>query len=136
MTTIVRRKMPYYPLFRSFRTENDGDNRNNFAPLNIIENDNVYKVELNLAGWKKEDIEIKIEDETLIISGEMTAETNDENQYLLREFNNQKFFRSVILSDAIDQDNIEAELTDGMLRIELKKVPEDDMNLSKKIEIR
>ena len=136
MTTIIRRKMPYYPTFKSFRTENETDRRKDFAPLNIIENDSVYMVELNLAGWQKEDIEMKIEDDTLIISGERKTEIREDNQYHLKEFDNQRFYRSLILNDTIDQESIEAELKDGILKIELKKISEEELKGSKKIEIR
>lgn len=143
MTTIIKRSTPgmyrksYHPVFRSFHTRNENDHRKNFAPLNIIENDNVYSVELNLAGWKKDEIDIRIEDETLIISGEKTTSEEDaNNQYHLQEYSNEKFRRSVILTDEVDQEDIEAKLEDGILRIELKKIPEDELQLSKKIEIR
>ena len=141
MTTIIRRRTPekslrsFYPVFRSFHAADDVDHRKNFAPLNIIENGNVYKVELNVAGWQKEDIEVKIEDDTLIISGEKTTNSEEKIEYRLQEYNNQRFFRSVILSEEIDQENINAELKDGILTIELKKIPEDELLVSKKIEI-
>lgn len=136
MTTIIRRKMPYYPVFKSFHTERENDRRKDFAPLNIIENDNVYMIELNLAGWQKEDIDMKIEDDTLIISGERKAEATEGNQYHLQEFDNQRFYRSLILNDSIDQESIGAELKDGILKIELKKISEEELKGSKKIEIR
>lgn len=140
MTTIMRRnpgsfRNPYYPVFKSFYAKNDSVDQNNFAPLNIIKNDHVYKVELNVAGWKKEDIDIKVEDETLIISGERTTENEQEEQYHLKEFSSQRFYRSIILGEEIDQENIQAELKDGILRIELKKLPEEELEVSKKIEI-
>lgn len=140
MTTIIRRnpynaRKLYYPEFKSFNAENDSACRNNFAPLNIIQNDHVYRVELNVAGWQKEDIDIKIEDETLIISGERSTDKDDKDQYHLQEFSNQRFFRSVILGDTIDQENIQAELKDGILRIELNRISDEELNVSKKIEI-
>lgn len=138
MTTIIRsRKTPYYPFFRPFHIENAPAYRKNFAPLNIIENDNVYKIELNVAGWSKEDIEIKIEEGTLSISGEKkNTEVEENQQFHVKEFTNTRFFRSVILGDSVDLDGISAELNDGILRIELKKVAEDETDVSKKIEIK
>jgi len=137
MTTIIRRKTPYYPVFKSFRTEKGTDRRKDFAPLNIIENDNVYKVELNLAGWQKEDVEIKIEEDTLIISGERKTDTTEvKDQYHWQEFDNRRFYRSLILNDSIDQESISAELKDGILQIELKKISEEELKSGKKIEIR
>src|SRR5690606_33572386 len=120
MTTVIRkRKTPYYPVFRSFHMENRLDYRKNFTPLNIIENDHVYKIEMNVAGWSKDDIEIRIEEDTLSIRGEKEkSESEVADQYHVREFSNHKFYRSVILSDGVDQENIQAELKDGILRIE------------------
>lgn len=137
MTTIIRsRKMPYHPIFRPFHIENSNGYRKNFAPLNIIENDNVYKVELNVAGWDREDIEIKLEDGTLSISGEKKiTEVDKQEQFHVREFSTTRFYRSVILDDSVSQDEISAELKNGILRIELKKLKEDEVDLIKKIEI-
>lgn len=138
MTTIIKsRKTPYYPIFRPFHIENSTGYRKNFAPLNIIENDNVYKVEMNVAGWSKEDIEIRIEEDTLTIRGEkQNTEAEENEQFHVKEFTNSRFFRSVILSDSVDVEGISAELTDGILRIELKKLAEEETDVSKKIEIR
>lgn len=138
MTTIIRsRKLPYHPIFRPFHIENGNGYRKNFAPLNIIENDNVYKIELNVAGWAREDIEIKLEDGTLSISGEKKlTEVEEQEQIHLREFSNSRFYRSVILGDFVDQDEISAELKDGILHIELKKQKEDEVDMIKKIEIK
>lgn len=137
MTTVIRkRKTPYYPVFRSFHMENRPDYRKNFTPLNIIENDHVYKIELNVAGWSKEEIEIRIEEDTLIIRGEKEKTESEANdQYHVREFSNHKFYRSVILSDGVDQENIQAELKNGILLIELTKVKATEAELSRTIEI-
>ncbi len=125
----------YYPVFKSFNTRNGSVDRNTTAPINIIKNNHVYRVEVNLAGWQKEDVDIKVEDDTLIISGEKTTENEKEQEYHLREFSSEKFFRSIILSEEIDQEDIQAELKDGILTIELKKLSDEELNVSRKIEI-
>lgn len=137
MTTIIRSwKRPYHPIFRPFHIENRVAHRNNFAPLNIIENDNVYKIELSVPGWDKKDIEIKVEDDTLSIRGEKADSVTDENeQFHVREFAQSRFYRSVILSDAVDQNNISAELKNGILSIEVSKMENAEEEMVKKIEI-
>ena len=136
MTAVIRRRTPYYPAFKTFQMQNRRDHRKNYVPLNIIENDHVYKVELNVAGWAKEDIEIRIEDNTLSIRGKRErVETEEKRHFHVREFSGNRFFRSLILSDKIDQESIKAELNDGILRIELTKVESGEAELSRKIEI-
>lgn len=137
MTTIVKRKkMPYYPAFGSFRMSKESVNRNSFAPMNIIENNDVYIIELELAGWKKDDIELRLEKETLIISGEMDPTRSEDTKYHMQEFKNQRFFRSVILNEAIDKEAIDAKMKNGILTIELTKISDNELAGRKKIEIK
>ncbi|WP_236975452.1 Hsp20/alpha crystallin family protein [Membranihabitans maritimus] len=114
-------------------------NKNNRAPMNIIENNNVYTIELLIPGWKKSEISIEIEDDTLKISGEKSIskeETNETENFKLREFKTEKFYRSVILGDVVDRDSIEANLEDGVLNLVLPKVPEAQPEEPKKIAIK
>src|SRR5690625_7924802 len=78
--------------------------RNNFAPMNIMQNDNVYRIELALPGWSKEDIQIEVEDDTLKISGEKSKDEFEKDQTIHRqEFYTNRFFRSVILNESVNQ---------------------------------
>lgn len=80
-----------------------------------------YKLEAELPGFSKDDININIEDERMTISVERKSE-NEENKpnYLRRERFCGSYSRSFDLS-GIDADKITASYTDGILSLELPK---------------
>ena len=102
----------------------------NRPSVNIIEEDDAFQVQLAAPGLKKEDFNIKVDKDQLIVSvtpqKEETeeAETKDETNYRRREFNYQAFTRSFHLPETIDTDSIGATYIDGVLSIALNKKEE------------
>lgn len=91
----------------------------------IYEKDNTYFVELDLPGYKKEDIKIECNKGNLIISCEKQKEEKDETKkYIRRERSYGKYSRSIYLGD-IDQNNIDAEFNNGTLTITIPKIDEE-----------
>ncbi len=91
----------------------------------IYEDGNNYVTELDLPGYKKEDIKIECNKGNLIITAEKKKEVNDDNKkYIRRERSYGKYSRSIYLGD-IDQDNIKAEYNDGTLTITIPKIDEE-----------
>jgi len=97
----------------------------------IIENDNEYVVQFMLPGFKKENINIDVNDNTLIIEGERKIDENAKYNYKGSFYG--KFSRSFTLSDDIAQNKINASFEDGILTIEIPKEKENKSN--KKIKI-
>ncbi|EQB40577.1 hypothetical protein M947_01880 [Sulfurimonas hongkongensis] len=81
-----------------------------------------FHVEIDLPGVKKEDIEVKIDNNILTISGErrMRKEINREDYYHL-ESSFGRFERSFTLPKGIDQEKINAEYKNGRLIIDLER---------------
>ena len=92
---------------------------------NIIENNDDYRIELQVPGYRKEDIRIQIENGILSISHE---KERDEDQtsvnYVSREFQPADFERSFSLSDRLASDKISARYTDGILEVTIPKKEE------------
>jgi HSP20 family protein len=107
-----------------------------FAPLvDIYEKGNNVMMELELPGIKKDDIEICIEGDNLVISGEVREEKDiKKDNYYRSERRYGRFERSFTIDRSILPDEIEAKYQDGILKITLpkKEVKEE----SKKIEIK
>lgn len=81
-----------------------------------------YDIEIDLPGVKKEDIELKIEDEYLTVNATRKAKKEvKEDDYYLRESNFGLISRSFILPKDIDREKISAHLEDGRLYITLEK---------------
>ena len=109
--------------------------------INVIESDTDYKVEVAAPGMTKEDFNIHLsEDNELVISMEKKTETNEEDKqnkkYLRREFSYTKFQQALVLPDDVEKDKINANVTNGVLTIELpKRTPEEKAKINKVIEI-
>lgn len=93
-----------------------------FANLAKHSND-TFSIEVDLPGVKKEDIDIKVEDNYLTVSAirKYKNETKKDDYYLC-ESNFGLISRSFALSDTIDRDKIDAKYENGRLYITLEKV--------------
>ena len=109
--------------------------------INVIESESDYKVEVAAPGMTKDDFQIHLsEDNELVISMEKKNETKEEDKknkrYLRREFSYAKFQQSLVLPDDVEKDRISANVTDGVLTIDLpKRTPEEKAKVNKVIEI-
>jgi HSP20 family protein len=90
-----------------------------FGRSDIYENKGNLVIETELPGAKKEDVSIKVEDDTLCISGDMkrTEEVKEENYFRMgRHYGG--FQRTFPLPSAIvDKKSIKARFEDGILKI-------------------
>ena len=69
-------------------------------------------------------------------STEGDKEGKKESRYLRREFSYSKFQQALILPDDVEKDKINANVTDGVLTIELpKRTPEEKAKINRVIEI-
>lgn len=107
--------------------------------INVKESDKAYTVELAAPGMMKEDFNVHINDEgNLIIKMEKKQEHKDEDKntrYLRREFSYSKFEQTLILPDDVKKDDIKARVENGVLTVELPKVVEEKVKLSRQIDI-
>ncbi|MGE5609643.1 MAG: Hsp20/alpha crystallin family protein [Bacillota bacterium] len=87
--------------------------------------DHIY-VEADLPGFKKDDVDISLENNTLTISAQKKKEEQKQQKgdYLLRERQYEQFTRSFTLPPGIDEQNVDAKLDNGCLFITLNKRPE------------
>jgi len=86
---------------------------------NVIENDDEFIIEMELAGVKKEDVSIDTENGALTIEAE--RKKDEKVKYNRKESYVGKYKRSFILPNDVNIEGIEAELTDGILNIKIPK---------------
>lgn len=112
----------------------NGTNRNApaYPPYNIkAVGDNKYSVEMALAGFKIEEIEVSVDGDMLVISG-ATAVAEDAESFVYRGIAARNFTRAFVLHENMRV--LSAEMADGILTVALEKViPEG--KAAKKIEI-
>ena len=117
----------------------------NFKPcstapaINVMETEKSYIVELAAPGLKKEDFFVHINDEgNLVIKMEQKADKKEEKpnvHYLRREFSYTKYEQTLILPDDVEREKIGAKVNDGILTIDLPKIEENKVKLSRQINI-
>lgn len=97
-----------------------------WMPLSdIYEDDDNFKLKIDIPGVNKEEVKISYSDGELIISGERKQEKESDNsKYHRIERSFGKFYRSFTLPKKIKEDKIEAEFKDGQLVIIIPKSEE------------
>lgn len=86
--------------------------------INISKDEQQICVQMALPGYRKEDLEIRIEQDTLHVEAKARTEENME-QYIRREFGFRPFEKTFRLGENIDREAIHAEVTDGVLTIRI-----------------
>jgi len=103
----------------------------NYPPYNIRKTgDNTYSIEIAVAGFAKQDIEITFEDNKLIVTGNST---DDGDNFLFKGIANRAFTRTFALDDKIEIND--ASLVNGMLKIALERIIPEHKK-PKKIEVK
>src|SRR6266511_4413920 len=97
-----------------------------FVPaLDLSETAEGYLVEAALPGLKPEDVEITVENNVLTIKGETHQEVDDKQRNFHRvERRFRSFQRTIGLPTTVKADQIQASLTNGVLRLEIPKAEE------------
>lgn len=97
-----------------------------FPLINGWINDDSLIVTAEIPGVEPDDIEISIIDESLTISGSRDdEELTEDSKYIRRERSSGKFSRTIELPFQIDVDAVQAQFQNGVLRIELPRIPEE-----------
>ena len=90
-----------------------------FPPHNIIKlDDNKYVVEMAVAGFGQDEVDVEIHDGTLVVKGEKKDQT--EVDYLYRGIATRSFTKSIRLNDSIEVRG--AQFKDGILKIALENI--------------
>jgi HSP20 family molecular chaperone IbpA len=94
-----------------------------FTPaVDIFETDNALTLLADMPGVKADDLTIDLRDNTLTLSAEVALVDKNEEEEILVEYATGKFYRQFTLGELINQENIDAKLNDGVLRLTLPKV--------------
>ena len=118
----------------------DGTFSRKFPPVDVYETEKAYVIEAEVAGYKQEEISLSVDKHVLTISATALKKADNEEhekkedkKYVLREISRPTFSRSFTLPDDVDEENIEAETKDGLLRV---YIPKKERTQKGKIEIK
>jgi HSP20 family protein len=90
----------------------------------IFETDDALVVTMEIPGVEKKDVEVNLESNALRVEARIDYGKYEELEPLYTEYNVGHFARSFALSNKIDQQQISAELSDGVLTLTLRKAKE------------
>ena len=114
-------------IFDHFENMFDGDVMTipqvNYPPYNIVRTgDNTYDIELALAGFSKDDINVEYENNVLTVKSIKKADEKDEqaNGVIHRGISKRMFTKSFTVADDVEVNG--AELKDGLLKVSLERI--------------
>ena len=110
-------------LFQDFAGDSQTVTAAAFAPaVDVYENGEKVVLKLDIPGIKEEDLDIRVENQTLSVCGERKFESEEKEENFHRiERRYGSFFRSFSLPTTVDTENVEANYDAGVLKLELKK---------------
>ena len=90
----------------------------------VKETEGSYELDIDLPGYKKEDVKAELKDGYLTVSAvsnKRTDEKNSEGKYLRRERYSGSCSRSFYVGEGVKQEDIKAKFEDGTLKLEIPK---------------
>ena len=114
-------------LFYRLHSYGVGSPGGQYPPYNIVKESNVkWRIEVALAGWAPDDIEVSTESNVLLIKSK-AAKDRQEEDYMHRGVATRTFARGFNLSDDVEVGTVS--YTNGMLVVELQKIIPDHQKL-------
>ena len=106
-----------------------GKHSRNVMKTDVREMEGTYELDVDLPGFKKEDVELTFDNGYLTISAKKSLnkdEKNKEGQYIRQERYAGSMSRSFYVGESVPQSDIKAKFEDGVLRI---SIPKQDMKV-------
>ena len=127
---------PMIPM-RSIRNPLYGKNAKNLMKTDVRETDNTYELDIDLPGFKKDEVQLDLKDGYLTISaakGLDKDQKDDEGHYIRQERYSGSCSRSFYVGD-IQPEDIHAKYEDGILKLTLPKADQKAMEHQNRIAI-
>lgn len=101
-------------------------------PIELKEKKDKYEIKAELPGIKKEDLDIDIDKNYLVLNAKKQEEKEtEEDGYKKSEFRYGEYSRTVYFPQDVDIEKMEAELKDGVLKINAPKKQREESNRKK-----
>ena len=108
-------------MFDRFHAYGSGTIAGQYPPYNIVkESTEKWRIELALAGWNKDDIEVSTQQNVLLVKSKVQESKPDAEEYAHKGVAARTFSRGFNLSDDVEIGSIKHE--NGLLSIELNKI--------------
>ena len=116
-----------FPTFPNVDKELYGKHAKNLMKTDVKETENAYEIDIDLPGFKKDEIKVQLKDGYLTLSAAkgLDKDAKDkEGNYIRRERYAGSMSRSFYVGDGVKEEDIHAKYEDGILKLSLpKKAP-------------
>jgi HSP20 family molecular chaperone IbpA len=90
----------------------------------ILESKDRFSVYINMPGVSKENVNVKVEDDELTVTGKLAEEELNDRKYIRKEIRSGHYFRKFKITNLIDKESVQARYENGILVLELMKKSE------------
>ena len=114
---------PMIPM-RSIRNPLYGKNAKNLMKTDVRETDDTYELDVDLPGFKKDEVQLDLKDGYLTISAAKGLDKDQEDKkgkYIRQERYAGACSRSFFVGEGIEPQDVSAKFEDGILRVSLPK---------------
>ena len=115
-----------------------GSGMKNLMKTDVRELENTYELDIDLPGFKKEDVRIELDKGYLTISASRTADNDEKDkkgQYIRRERYSGECSRSFYIGESVEPKDVTAKFENGILQIAFPKAPQPKQPENKLISI-
>lgn len=92
-----------------------------FFPADVLVSENGYTITALLPGVQADDLNIQVVDNRVTIQGNLKNDRQENDEYLLAERPSGRFYKTIDLPEAVDSNQAEASLKDGVLTLFVPK---------------
>ena len=121
----------------AFKSPIFGKREKNLMKTDIRENDNGYELDMDLPGFKKDEITVNLRDGYVTISAERGMERNEKDEktgkFVRQERYSGSCQRSFYVGEDVKQDDMKARFEDGILHLEFPKASPKQVEESHRI---
>ena len=117
---------------------NGNTSRANVMKTDVKESDDAYTVDIELPGFKKEDVSVRFENGTLTVTAtkaDSSDQKDEKGAYVRRERYSGSCSRSFYVGEDIKKNDISAKMADGVLTLTIPKKGKEEIEASKLIQI-
>ena len=129
---------PFEKHFFGERNPLYGKHAKNIMKTDVKETDNSYELDIDLPGFKKEDINVQLDNGYLTIAASKSLEKEDEHEkshYIRQERYSGSMSRSFYVGNDVKQEEIHAKYEDGILKLAVPKKAANAIESTKYIQI-
>ena len=116
----------------------NGKNAKNIMKTDIREHDTGYELDVDLPGFKKDEINIELENGYLTISAAKGLDKDEQDKkgkYIRKERYAGAMQRSFYVGDAVTEEDVKAKFEDGILKLSIPKKDAKEVETKKTIAI-